>query len=166
VQLGAAELAALLHGDGLADGVTAPPDWPDRHDREFLESRAARVADDPGWAQWAYALTAETVAGWRVVGHAGFHGPPGTNGRGQVDALEIGYTVFVPYRGSGYATEAVEALVAWGRRVHGITVFLASVSPDNAASRAVLDRTGFAHGGEQHDDIDGLELVYERLLRT
>ena len=58
----------------------------------------------------------------------------------------------------------MEALLAWAWATHGITAFLASVAPANEPSRAVLRRTGFVHVGEQMDDMDGLELVYERLL--
>jgi RimJ/RimL family protein N-acetyltransferase len=35
------------------------------------------------------------------------------------------------------------------------------VSPDNAASLALVRRAGFVHVGEQEDDEDGLELVHE-----
>jgi hypothetical protein len=47
---------------------------------------------------------------------------------------------------------------------HGIEHFLGSVSPGNAPSVAVLERLGFAHTGEQWDDEDGRELVYELQL--
>ena len=38
----------------------------------------------------------------------------------------------------------------------------ATVAPDNAPSLAVVDRAGFRHVGEQEDEVDGLELVFER----
>ena len=37
----------------------------------------------------------------------------------------------------------------------------ASISPDNAASLATLAKFPFIHVGDQMDEIDGLELVFE-----
>ena len=96
-----------------------------------------------------------------MVGHAGFHGPAGTNGPQAPGALEIGYTVLPPFRGRGYATEAVVALMDWARSEHGIAVFIASVSPGNEPSLAIVRKLGFAQTGEQWDEEDGLELVFE-----
>lgn len=42
----------------------------------------------------------------------------------------------------------------------------ASISPDNAASLAVIRPFGFERVGEQWDDEDGLELVFERPLHS
>ena len=42
-----------------------------------------------------------------------------------------------------------------------MTRFRASISPDNVASLAIASRFGFRHVGEQIDDVDGLELVFE-----
>ena len=36
-----------------------------------------------------------------MIGHAGFHGPPGTNSAGAPAAVEFGYTILAPYRGHG-----------------------------------------------------------------
>jgi L-amino acid N-acyltransferase YncA len=44
---------------------------------------------------------------------------------------------------------------------HGITRFLASISPDNQASLNLTAGFGFRQVGEQMDEIDGLELVFE-----
>jgi RimJ/RimL family protein N-acetyltransferase len=77
-----------------------------------------------------------------MVGHAGFHGPPGTGGLPPGKA-ELGYTVFPTFRGHGYATEAAIALMEWAES-RGIRRFAASV------------RTG-----RQWDKEDGLELVFE-----
>jgi RimJ/RimL family protein N-acetyltransferase len=39
---------------------------------------------------------------------------------------------------------------------------IASVSPENAPSLAVIRKLGFEQTGEQWDEEDGLELVFER----
>jgi len=49
----------------------------------------------------------------------------------------------------------------WGRRERGIHDFVASVAPDNLASLAIVRKLGFVQTGEQWDDEDGLELVWE-----
>ena len=107
-------------------------------------------------------VTADTPV--RVLaGHGGFHGPPGVNGPGAAGGLEVGYTIFTAHRGRGYATAAAAVLIAWAAREHDIRHFYASVAPDNAPSLAVIARRGFTRCGEQWDDEDGLELVYELL---
>jgi len=73
---------------------------------------------------------------------------------------EIGYTVFEKFRLRGYATEAAKALIQWARHTGERSVF-ASVAPTNGPSLAVLNRLGFRHVGEQMDEIDGKELVFE-----
>jgi len=90
-----------------------------------------------------------------VIGYCGFHGPPKAVGR-----AEIGYTVFEKFRLRGYATEAAKALIQWARHTGERSVF-ASVAPTNGPSLAVLNRLGFRHVGEQMDEIDGKELVFE-----
>jgi RimJ/RimL family protein N-acetyltransferase len=71
--------------------------------------------------------------------------------------------VFPPFRGRGIATEAVAALVEWARADRGIRRFVASVAPGNDASLAIVRKLGFVQTGEQWDEEDGLELVFERL---
>ena len=94
--------------------------------------------------------------GRRVIGSAGFHGPPEDDGR-----VEIGYRVEPEYRQQGVATEVVRALFDWANREHGVTRFRAATAPDNVASQRVLARFGFRRTGAQIDDVDGLEFIYE-----
>jgi RimJ/RimL family protein N-acetyltransferase len=92
----------------------------------------------------------------RVIGTIGFHGPPDERGR-----LEIGYSVQEAYRRRGFAREAVRAMFDWAASEHGIRRFIASVSPTNEASLALVRSFGFRQTGEQMDEVDGLELVLE-----
>jgi RimJ/RimL family protein N-acetyltransferase len=96
-----------------------------------------------------------------MIGHIGFHGPRGVNGPQKPGALEVGYTVFEPFRRRGYATEAVEAILEWAREEHGVRHFIASVGPGNVPSLALVRRLGFRETGTQWDDEDGEELVFE-----
>lgn len=91
-----------------------------------------------------------------MIGHAGFHGPPEVIGR-----AEIGYTVMPEFRRRGFAQEAADGLMRWARREHGIERFFVSISPENAASLAMAARMGFKKVGEQIDEEDGLEYVFE-----
>jgi [ribosomal protein S5]-alanine N-acetyltransferase len=137
----------------------APPDgWPDEHDEGFLRLRRDQMRRDPDVRQWG--VRAVLLEG-AMIGHAGFHGPPGVNGPAAADAVEIGYTIFEPWRGSGYATEAAQALMGWAGRERGIRRFIASVSPENEPSLAIVRKLGFVQTGDQWDEEDGLELVFE-----
>ena len=84
----------------------------------------------------------------------------GVNALGLRNAVELGYTVFPDSRGMGYATEVAGALMKWAHQEQGITNFVASVSPTNAGSLAVVRKLGFVFQRETNDDIDGLEHVY------
>ncbi len=125
-----------------------------------------RLVEDPAYQPWsmrAIVLRAER----RMVGGIRFHTRPdpeylhGT-ARG---AVELGYGVFPAYRGHGYAQEAARAVMGWARAAHGVRHFVASVSPENAASLAVVARLGFLRVGEQIDEIDGIEHVFLRQER-
>jgi RimJ/RimL family protein N-acetyltransferase len=68
------------------------------------------------------------------------------------------------FRGRGYATEVVAALVGWGRSQHGVRTFVASVGPWNAPSLRVVEKLGFRQVGAQWDPDDGEELVFELVV--
>ena len=133
-----------------------PDDWPDEHDRRLLAYRLRQVRDDETQAPW---LVRAIVLGGEMIGHIGFHGSPGRNARKDQGAVEVGYTIFPEHRGQGYATEAVVALLDWGRR-QGIERFIASVGPGNEPSLALVHRLGFREVGRHWDDEDGEELEF------
>jgi [ribosomal protein S5]-alanine N-acetyltransferase len=154
-------MEALVAGDteaaSAAIGAVVPEKLRDGLE-DFLRYRLAQLAADPsirGWLGRAMVLT-EPDGTRRVIGTVGFHGPPDDRGR-----LEIGYSVQAAYRRQGFAREAVRAMFDWAAREHGIHRFIASISPGNEASRALTRELGFVQTGEQMDEIDGLELVFE-----
>jgi RimJ/RimL family protein N-acetyltransferase len=59
------------------------------------------------------------------------------------DIGEIGYSLIEEARGRGYATEALTAVVDESFAASDLGELQACCVPENAASRAVLDRTGF-----------------------
>ena len=142
-------------------GIAIPDGWPDDHDARFLRLRAGQMRKDPVWEDWLVWAVTLRAPGRPMVGHAGFHGPPGVNGPRAADAVEVGYTIYEPHRGKGYATEAARALIGWARAERGIRHFVASVAPDNVPSLALVRRLGFVQTGTQWDEEDGEELVFE-----
>lgn len=120
---------------------------------DVVEMRRAQIAADPTSEPWLLrAIVFEGLA----IGTIGFHAPPDHR-----RCVELGYEVHPIYRRRGIAREAAVALMIWARS-RGVDVFRASVAPDNAASLAMLAQLGFTHVGEQIDEVDGLELVFER----
>jgi ribosomal-protein-alanine N-acetyltransferase len=76
--------------------------------------------------------------------------------------VEIGYDVVAAERRNGYARERVHGLAAWAFTTGRARIGVASVSPDNTPSLALLRSLGFRHVGQQIDHVDGFELVFER----
>lgn len=60
---------------------------------------------------------------------------------------EVGYTFAREHWGNGYAAEAVAGLVAWLFSHEKFTRVFGQLHPDNLASAAVLERTGFLFEG-------------------
>jgi len=138
-----------------AQGLTLPSTFPSPNELDgFLPIQLHRMQARPDRRAWT-ARFMVTRPG-EVIGHCGFHGPPEAIGR-----AEIGYKVFEPHRGRGFAKEAAGALIAWAFE-QGEKEVYASVSPNNTASLAVVRSLGFKQVSTQEDEVDGLELVFLR----
>lgn len=74
----------------------------------------------------------------RVVGTAGFFGPPSELGE-----VTIGYGMVEAAWGNGYGTAAVAGLVEICRAHDGITAVNADTDLENIASQRVLEKNGF-----------------------
>lgn len=75
--------------------------------------------------------------------------------------VEIGYRVDPTWQRRGYTRAALEILIVIARMHPAVRVLRATISPDNAASIALVAQHGFRVVGEQWDERDGLETIYE-----
>jgi len=159
VQLSPGALAALAEGDlASADALSPVPLTPWLVSPEAIGTwrrRAVQVEDVPEDLAWVTGvLWSETERA--VVGKAGFHAAPGEDG-----IVEVGYAVDPEYRRRGYARAALLAMVERARAHSTVRTLRATVSPHNAASLALIRELPFVEVGEQWDDEDGLETIYE-----
>ena len=141
-------------------GAALPAGAIDPAVERFLSRRIEQLRTDPDAQKWLARAMVLREGGREMIGNAGFHGEPGVNSASAPDALEIGYGVLLDHRRQGYASEAVEGLLGWARG-EGIHHFVASVSPDNEPSLAIIRKLGFVRTGEHIDPEDGLEHVFE-----
>ena len=110
---------------------------------------------DPASAGWITGAVRDDGRGV-TVGRAGFHGPPDAAGM-----VEVGYAIDPAHRRLGYARAALEILLGRAAAEPEVRTVRATISPGNVASRDLVLRYGFVEVGEQEDDEDGLEVVYE-----
>ncbi len=152
-------LEALAAGDLDAANAASPvllapicvdPGW-----RQIWAIRGAQAAQDPSVAAWVTGVVVDDRTGV-VVGQAGFHGPPDERGM-----VEVGYEIAPELRRRGYARAALAALVRRAAAEPDVCVVRASVAPGNVASNALTASFGFVRVGEQWDEEDGLEIVFE-----
>jgi RimJ/RimL family protein N-acetyltransferase len=118
--------------------------------------RLNQMASDPTSARWIARAVVTDPEGV-VVGHAGFHGPPDEGGM-----VEIAYSVAPDHRRQGYARAMLVELIRRAAAEPSVRTVRATISPDNATSLATISGFGFAEVGEQWDEEDGLELIFER----
>jgi RimJ/RimL family protein N-acetyltransferase len=159
VHLPAAAFRALADGDLAVANSVSPvpltqyfvnPGW-----RGTWRMRSEQVDRDPASAAWVTGVIWDEHE-QLAVGRAGYHGPPDDAGM-----VEIGYSVDPGYRRRGYARAALEALLQRAALEPEVRVVRVSISPDNTASYALASQYGFAKTGEQWDEEDGLEIIYE-----
>lgn len=125
----------------------------------MLRRRLEQVSLDPDSARWLLrAMVRRDTRGF--VGRIGFHGKPGTNALGAMDAVELGYTVEPASRRQGFAAEAIRGMLDWAR-TQSISRFLVSIGPTNTPSLALAAKFGFAEVARVIDEDDGPEIVFE-----
>lgn len=159
VQLDGPVFLALAQGDVAAANAACPvpvsaylagPEC-----QGLWRMRSAQVEDDPASAAWVTGLVWDEDR-QLAVGAAGYHGPPDAAGM-----VEIGYRIDPAYRRRGYARAALELLLARATREPKISRVRVSIQPDNLPSSGLALQYGFSKVGEQWDEEDGLEIVYE-----
>ena len=109
---------------------------------------------DPASARWITGAVRDEGRG-SAVGRAGFTArrtPPGWWRSG---------TRSTRPRRLGYARAALEILLDRAAAEPSVRTVRASISPGNVASRDLVLQHGFVEVGEQEDDEDGREIVYE-----
>ncbi|GGE99898.1 GNAT family N-acetyltransferase [Mycetocola zhadangensis] len=157
VPLKAAGLHALTAGNLAEASRITGFDLPEEYlEHAWLwEMRSLQLEDEPAdeeWVAWIVARADDRT----VIGRSGFHARPN-----EVGMVELSYTVLPQYRRRGYAGQILRQLVSFAREHPAVRILRATVSPDNAASLATLSKFPFVHVGDQMDEIDGLELVFE-----
>jgi len=159
VQLPAPTLAALagddLTGARLATPLVLPAYLATPECTSVWRRRQQQIAESPGDAAWVTRLIVDTGLN-TAVGRAGFHGPPDTAGM-----VELGYSVDPDFRRLGYARLALATMLHMAAAAPNVRTVRATISPDNLPSRTLVEEFGFVENGEQWDEEDGLEIIFE-----
>ena len=120
-----------------------------------LAWRVPQVKENPAVNKW-FVRWVVLRSTQEVIGTASFHGAPGENGM-----IEIGLGVENAYQRQGFGKEILQGMWGWVVTEPGVKILRYTVSPTNSASIALVNSFGFNYVGEQLDEIDGPESIYE-----
>ena len=120
-----------------------------------LPFRIPRVAANPAFAEIGLVLAIDKVSN-ELIGSAGFHDFPNSEGM-----IEIGFGIVPERQNQGFGTELL--LGMWRQIILDplVKTLRYTVSPENAPSMHIIKKLGFHFIGEQLDEIDGRELIFE-----
>jgi RimJ/RimL family protein N-acetyltransferase len=75
--------------------------------------------------------------------------------------MEIGIGIEEKFWSKGYASEALLGMWRWVVTHPEVKTLRYTVSPTNTASVRIIEKFAFHHQGQQMDEIDGPEDIYE-----
>ena len=149
------EQAAIILAGGVPPGLRFGPGYPGEFDTEVMDLLAGeRAAEAPGFAPWFITLKATG----EIIGHVG--GSLDADGR----TYTVGYDVVEAFQRRGYATEALQTLVAYLLSLPGAPVVQADTFPEHIASRRVTEKSGMTFVRAFRRVVDGEErdlVLYE-----
>lgn len=137
----AADVAAIRAGSRDARGSDSRGEWHPEFPRPDDVAAASLWHADDAWGPRSIAR------GVTVLGSIGFFGPPEAGAAGA--EVEVGYGLVREAWGWGFATEALQGLLA--ELDAGVAV-RASIRPENAASLRVVAKCGFTQLRGTTDD--------------
>lgn len=95
------------------------------------------------------------------VGEINFHRSPAGDEFTPEGTVEVGVEIAEMYQRNGFASEALMAMWLWATEHEEIKVLRYTVSASNHPSMRIIQKFGFAHVGQQIDDEDGPEEIFE-----
>lgn len=119
--------------------------------------RAPQVLENPACNKWFIRWMVLRTTN-DIVGSISFHAPPDEHGM-----IEIGLGVHEMFRRRGYAREALIGMWNWACTHHEVRTLRYTVDPNNEPSVELVKSFGFSHVGQQIDEEDGPEDIYEML---
>ena len=120
-----------------------------------LAWRVPQVKENPEVNKW-FVRWAVLRSTQEVIGSSSFHGAPDSKGM-----MEIGLGVEEAYTRQGFGREILQGMWGWVVTEPGVKILRYTVSPTNIASIALINSFGFDFMGEQLDEVDGPESIYE-----
>jgi len=131
---------------------------PDEHfltNQNPIKYRLPKVRQNPGYAKYLLRV-AVLKDNPIIIASAGFHDAPDNDGM-----IEIGFGVDKKYQGNGYGQEILHGM--WSCVVNDplVKTLRYTVSPDNLISQHIIKKLGFEYKGQQMDEVDGPEDIYE-----
>jgi RimJ/RimL family protein N-acetyltransferase len=137
-----------------------PSRWPNPEliERAFTASLDA-IREQPEVRLWGdrVMIVRSSPDDARVVGSVVFHGRPEEDG-----IAEIAYGVEEASQSQGYATEAVDASVAWALGQPGVHAVQAATFAWHRPSLRVIEKVGMTRVGLREHEMLGEMLVFER----
>lgn len=138
---------ASLNGDKEVMKYISPP---------LSKEQVAGVID------WFSAEWERTGFGWFAIfeketgGFVGQCGLQYLEGKADAEDIEIAFVISKKYWGLGYATEAAQAVLAFGFKEVGLKRIVAVTMEENTPSQRVLDKLGFQYENNRE--------LYERIV--
>lgn len=141
------------------------PDWqgfgitnPYRHLIEGpspLKHRIRRIKTVPEYSEIALLLAIDKSSS-EIFGLAGFHDLPDEKGM-----IEIGFSIVSEKQNQGFGTELLLGIWTMILKRIDVKILRYTVAPDNAPSIHIIEKYGFELVGQQIDEEDGVDLIYE-----
>jgi len=120
-----------------------------------LAWRVPQVKQDPALNKWfvRWIVLRESR---EIIGSTSFHGKPN-----ELGMIEIGLGIDPQFHNQGFCFEALTGMWSWVCNQEGVKILRYTVSATNVASVALVNKFGFKHIGQQVDEVDGPEEIYE-----
>lgn len=120
-----------------------------------LAWRVPQVKEEPATNKW-FVRWIVLKENREIIGSTSFHGAPDEQGM-----MEIGLGIESEYQSQGYAKEALLGMWRWVLNFPEVKTLRYTVSPENLPSIAVIKYFVFDFKGQQIDEEDGPEDIYE-----
>lgn len=124
-------------------------------DKGPLAWRVPQVKEDPLTNKW-FVRWIVFKESREIIGSTSFHGVPDASGM-----IEIGLGIEPSFHNRGFAKEALLGMWRWALGSPEVSILRYTVSPSNGPSIAVINQFGFPKVGQQIDEEDGPEDIYE-----